>query len=738
MPKLTLSVDQFKQLDDCALGRLVSVAARTDLLQFWAPALSHLTHAGERFVAAFSHRSEQLSAVEDLQSTGWLEPESSWMACNSGRWIRAKLLYKMDRPEAALSAYTQALRQHSDSGEMAYEAAQLADQLQQPAILRDCLHSLSPELMDYHLLNRWATFCARCNQQHPEWFKGPILRVAVLLDTSTQFLLPIVRLVAFVYGLRVELFSASGSAVAAEIFDPSSKLYVFKPDVVFLGDSPRNLDASSHESSQFWVDQQLRVIEERWIALQQSGLGSIVQQNYIAPPQAAWAQSDGADSRTLGYRVAALNQAICERASQVGIHVLDLAQVQLRLQPTRAWDDARLWYSVQQCPSLEAVPELAAAYVGHLRAMAGLGKKVLVLDLDNTLWGGALSELGLEGIDVGGHSPQGEAYADFQRYVLELKQHGVLLAVCSKNDEQLAKSAFLRQDLGELRLEDFVEFVANWEPKWRNVETIARNLNLGLDSFVFVDDNPVECLEMEAHLPQVTVVQLPNRVEDYIACLDRGRWFQSLGLSAEDALRTERYRANQQRNYTQRQASSLSDFLSGLGMRASSGAIDRMRLKRVEQLLRRCNQFNLNGRTWSHGQLHALFENSTYWTRWFQLSDRFGDYGLCGSVVIKKTTSIWELEAFVMSCRAMGRGLELLMLNAVMRAAYSAGAQYLRVGYKATTKNEPMRLFLQQYFQNISEVWDGQQQVMITAKIDALPKTAILEAPIIENNPSDP
>lgn len=734
MPKLALNVDLLRLLDDGALSHLLSTAELTDLEQFWAPTLPQLTQAGARFVRGFCYRVEQVSAGEYFLAAGWLEPESSWMTCSSGRWIRAKLLYKMGRTEVALAAYMQALRQQSDTGEMAYEAAKLAGQLNQPGILRECLHSLSPEQMDYNVLNRWATFCTRCYQQHPEWFGGPVLRVAVLLGTSTQFLLPILRLVAFVYGLRVDLFSASGPAVAAEIFEPTSALYAFQPDVVFLGDSPRNLDASPDERSQLWVEQQLRSIEQRWAALQQNGLGSIVQQNYTAPPQAAWAQLDGADARACGYRVAALNKAICERASQAGVQVLDLTQVQLCLQTSQAWYDARLWYSVKQCPSLQALPALAAAYVGYLRAMVGLSKKVLVLDLDNTLWGGAVSELGIAGIDLGGHSPRGEAYADFQRYVLQLKQRGVLLAVCSKNDEQQAKAAFLHQDFGGLCLEDFVAFTANWESKWRNLQAMARNLNLSLDSFVFVDDNPVECLEMRAHLPQVTVIQLPNRVEDYIACLERGRWFQSWALSEEDGLRTDRYRAHQQRDCLQRQAPSLEDFLADLGMQASCGTIDGLHVKRVEQLLQRSNQFNLNDRTWSHASLQSFLENTAYWTRWFQLSDRFGDYGLCGSVVVKKSASIWELEAFVMSCRAMGRSLELYMLNAVMQAARSAGAQHLRIAYKATAKNEPLRSFLQQYMQDVSAAWEGDQETLISTKIDHFPLTAISEAPVETRN----
>ena len=727
MLQLTLSLDRLQQLDDLALSRLVSAATLTDLMQFWAPSLPHLMHAGERFVRAFSHRSEQLSAGVHLQSSGWLAAESSWMTCHCGRWLRAQCLCKMREAEAALAAYRLALRQHSDAGEMAYEAAKLACQLQQPNILRELLHALVPEQMDYTVLNRWATLYRRCSQQHAEWFAGPVLRVAVLLGSSTQFLAPLLPLVAIVYGLRVELFTASGPAVASEIFEPSSKLYAFKPDIVFLGDSSRNLDLHTAETDQLWVDKHVHSIQASWAALLQNGIHSIVQQNYLAASQADYDQWDSFAAQLPGGRVVALNQAINEQAIPAGIQVLDLEQVRRRLCSSQAWEDARLWYSLKQCPSLEALPELAAAYVARLRAMAGLSKKVLVLDLDNTLWGGVVSELGSAGIDVGGHSPQGEAYADFQRYLRKLKQRGVLLAVCSKNEEQQAKAPFRRADAGLLNLDDFVAFTANWEPKWSNLQAMARNLNLSLDSFVFVDDSPVECLEMRAHLPQVTVIQLPNRVENYIACLERGRWFEFAAMSADDGLRTERYRANQQRNSVLCQAPSFEDFLADLGMQVKSAPVDQASLRRVEQLLQRCNQFNLNGRKWSHASLQAMLENADYWMRWFQLSDRFGDYGLCACVVVKQTACCWELEALVMSCRAMGRSLELHMMNTVVRAAHLAGAQHLRIAYEATTKNEPLRVFLQQYVGEAAQAWCENESPLIRTDMDSYPKTAISE-----------
>ena len=256
---------------------------------------------------------------------------------------------------------------------------------------------------------------------------------------------------------------------------------------------------------------------------------------------------------------------------------------------------------------------------------------------------------------------------------------------------------------------------------------MARNLNLSLDSFVFVDDSPVECLEMRAHLPQVTVIQLPNRVENYIACLERGRWFEFAAMSEDDGLRTERYRANQQRNSMLCQAPSFEDFLADLGMQVKSAPVDQVSLRRVEQLLQRCNQFNLNGRKWSHASLQSMLENAGYWTRWFELGDRFGDYGLCACVVVKQTSSCWELEAFVMSCRAMGRGLELHMMNAVVRAAHLAGAQHLRIAYEATIKNEPLRVFLQQYVGEAAQAWCDNQSPLIRTDMYSYPKTAISE-----------
>ena len=335
-------------------------------------------------------------------------------------------------------------------------------------------------------------------------------------------------------------------------------------------------------------------------------------------------------------------------------------------------------------------PELVDQQVALIRASLGLTKKVLVLDLDNTLWGGVIGEDGLGGIVLGPPSARGEAFATFQRYVLELKERGILLAVCSKNNLEDAQLPFLHHDATVLHLDDFAIFRANWLDKPTNLHEIAQKLNLGLDSFVFIDDNPIERALVRGQIPEVSVPELEKDPATFIDVLERGLYFESLTLSQEDRERHESYRGNVLREEMQAAAGSLEDFLRGLNMEAVTGPFDDNVLSRIVQLIGKTNQFNLTSRRHSEETVRRMISSEEYWTRYFKLRDRFGDNGLVGLMIARALpdlTATWEIDTWLMSCRVIGRGMERFMIRTLINAARTKQVKHIRGIYVPTQKN---------------------------------------------------
>jgi len=308
--------------------------------------------------------------------------------------------------------------------------------------------------------------------------------------------------------------------------------------------------------------------------------------------------------------------------------------------------------------------------------------------LDNVLWGGVVGEDGVEGIEIG---PAQKAYHD---YLLELKSKGVLLAVCSKNNEADVLEVFARRSL-PLKREDFTGWFVNWTDKAENLKALAAKLKLGLDSFVFVDDQPAERARVRQALPEVAVPELPLNPMGYVSCLRARRFFDTLTISEEDRKRATFYQADEKREQIRAGAATVEDFLRSLDMVADHGHFDETTLDRVEQLLSRTNQWNLTTRRHSRAEIEDLMAQTGALTRWFRLKDKFGDHGLVGLwIVLPCDSGAWEIDSWVMSCRVIGRGFEDLMFNTMVEAARAAGARKLRGVYRPTVKNSLIKELL--------------------------------------------
>jgi FkbH-like protein len=323
-----------------------------------------------------------------------------------------------------------------------------------------------------------------------------------------------------------------------------------------------------------------------------------------------------------------------------------------------------------------------------------LSKKCLVLDLDNTLWGGVIGDDGLEGIILGEGTATGEAHLALQRYAKQLKDRGVILAICSKNDPAIAEAVFHDHPEMLLKRTDFAAFVANWQDKAANLKRIAELLNIGADSLVFVDDNPAERARIRQSLPMVAVPELPGDAAQYVRCLAEAGYFESAAFTVEDSQRAEQYSANASREALLESSSSMSDFLRGLEMSVIFGPVQAVDLARVAQLIGKTNQFNPTTRRHSLDDVARFVATDRCLTLQFRLIDRFGDNGLVSAMILRPdpdTPGLLDIDTWVMSCRVFGRQLEHEAMNIAVETACRAGARALRADYTPTAKNGVVR-----------------------------------------------
>jgi FkbH-like protein len=386
-----------------------------------------------------------------------------------------------------------------------------------------------------------------------------------------------------------------------------------------------------------------------------------------------------------------LNESLRTLADEKGTHVLAVDTLAARDGITE-WHDEGLWHRSKQ----DIHPRVLHVYgdeVGRLlAAIRGRSYKCLVLDLDNTLWGGVIGDDGLAGIAIGQGSATGEAHLAFQRYALELSRRGVLLAVCSKNDEANALEAFDRHPEMLLRRKHISCFVANWDDKASNLRQIARRLNIGTDSLVLADDNPFERNLVRQELPEVAVPELPEDPAGFAACLAAAGYFEALSITNEDQERVNQYRANTEREQLRESTTDMAGFLQSLRMELHCGPFDPIGLQRIVQLINKTNQFNLLTRRYTDTEVQAVMADPAALHLQFRLQDRFGDNGVI-AIVIGKLDAERKLviDTWLMSCRVLGRQVEAATLNVVAKRASAMGATALIGSFRPTPKNAMVR-----------------------------------------------
>jgi FkbH-like protein len=511
-----------------------------------------------------------------------------------------------------------------------------------------------------------------------------VTRLAVLGSATLTHLLPSIRVAAVRRRMTVETYEAPYGQHMQELLDKSSRLHQFHPDHVLFAFDARHLTLRYKEPAA--LSSTIAQLREGWKCAKDA-FGCAVLQQTAAPVFPAVLGEN--EQRLLGSRaelIRQLNSALRAAANEddVDLVALDTWIGRIGLD---AWYDPKYWHGAKQEVTLAASPMYGELVARLLAAHAGLARKVLVLDLDNTLWGGVLGDDGMDGIQLGNGSATGEAFLDIQSYAKELSKRGVVLAVSSKNDMPNVVEAFNKHPEMVLRMSDFAAMACNWGPKPDSLRTLAKQLNLGLDSFVFLDDNPFERDLVRIELPMVAVPEVSDDPAIFAQTLADAGYFEASYLSAEDRARAEQYQANLARDTLKTQVTDLDEYLRGMDMRLLWSRIDASNLKRPTQLTNKTNQFNLTTRRRTEQEMADFVRGDTSLAVQFRLADRFGDNGIIAIVLGSLRDDVMYLDTWLMSCRVLGRQVETSMLNFIAEAARRMGATKLHGEYRPTAKN---------------------------------------------------
>jgi len=366
--------------------------------------------------------------------------------------------------------------------------------------------------------------------------------------------------------------------------------------------------------------------------------------------------------------------------------IVDIAGLAANLGLTN-WHDPTLWNIAKLSFSQRYMPIYADYVCRIMSARLGKSRRCLILDLDNTLWGGVIGDDGLEGILIGNGDPTAEAHLHIQQTVLELRERGVVLAVSSKNEDATARQPFKEHPDMLLREEHIAAFQANWSDKASNIKAIAEMLSLGLESMVFLDDNPAERMQVRRELPEVAVPELPKDPALYARTLIAAGYFEAITFSEEDRKRATFYQGNAKRVQTLNQSSDMDAYLKSLDMEISFTPFDATGRARIAQLISKSNQFNLTTKRYSELDVKELEGDQSFYTRQIRLKDTFGDNGMISVIVCKKNTSAWEIDSWLMSCRVLGRRVELAALQDIVTNAKASGATKVVGTYIPTVRN---------------------------------------------------
>lgn len=518
----------------------------------------------------------------------------------------------------------------------------------------------------------------------------PSFRLGIISNATLDLIAPDLITAGWRHGINLQPIFADFDQAVQEALNPDSDINTAAPDAVLLAIDYRGYPFANGTfgmcAENLTAPDCLAYLNQIRQGFATNAGSTCIVQTLAMPPSPLIGSLDAQVEGALRKEIAAFNAHITGELKNSPDVLLDIASLASAV-GSYQWFDERQWYTSRIPMSNELTPLYCEHIARTVSAIRGKSKKCVVLDLDNTLWGGVIGDDGLENIHIGQGNPRGESHLALQRYLLELKELGIVLAVCSKNEKETALLPFREHPDMLIKEDDIAVFVANWEDKAGNIRAIAKTLDIGLDAIVFVDDNPFERELVKNFIPEVAVPELPDDAALYPRYIAAAGYFESVSLTAEDRQRSQQYMENAKRSMALQSAGNIDEFLSSLQMEIHFNSFDAFNRKRITQLINKTNQFNLTTRRYTERDVEGFEAADNCFTLQVKLTDRYGDNGMISVVLCKETDREWEVDIWLMSCRVIRRKVEEAVCNEIVRQAAACGIHTIRGIYRPTAKN---------------------------------------------------
>lgn len=535
-------------------------------------------------------------------------------------------------------------------------------------------------------------------------------KIAILGGSTTHDVKDMLELFLLDVGIVPKFYESEYDQFWQDVMFDNQELVDFQPDIIYIHTSSRNIKRypqiqDSGETVTELLEETFQHFAQVWDKIAQKYKCPVIQNNFEQPFYRLLGNLDFTDIHGRRNFINRLNGKLVQYAGMHDNFYINDIEYMAASYGLERWEDGFAWHMYKYACAVEAIPELSYNLANIIKSLYGKKQKALVLDLDNTLWGGVVGDDGANGIEIGQETSMGQLYSEFQTYIKEHKDMGILLAVNSKNDEENARAGLSRPDT-ILRPEDFLIIKANWENKDKNILEIAQELNIGTDSLVFVDDNPVERDRVGQLVPEVKIPAMTDPAQ-YIRILDRSGYFEATSLSAEDVKRTAMYQQNAARKKAQANFADYTEYLQSLDMKAEIAPFTPVYMSRIAQLTNKSNQFNLTTKRCTQADMEHYASNKDYITLYGKLTDKFGDNGVV-SVVFghndAEDARLFHIDLWLMSCRVLKRDMEVAMMDELVAKCQQRGIKVIKGYYYPTVKNGMVKEFYQQQgFTKVSE-----------------------------------
>lgn len=518
---------------------------------------------------------------------------------------------------------------------------------------------------------------------------GKTVKLALLSDNSTQLLATAIKGYGIEYGINLNIFEAGFDQIDLLVFDNNSIIYTDSFDFILIYISSEKLydkfiNYKNNERENF-ADEYISYINNLINTIKTKTKSKIIIFNFISLENDIFGNYSLSVKSSFTFQIMKLNYLLNEQSILDNFHILDYNKI-CQLYGYNNIINKKYYYAAKITINIEYLPAVAKNITDIISSSIGNIKKCVILDLDNTLWGGIVGDDGYDKIQIGSLG-SGPIYTDIQKYFKELKNRGIILAVCSKNDENNAKEPFIKNKEMILSLDDITIFTANWNDKASNIADIQKQLNISYDSMVFIDDNPAERELVKNIIPDITVPDLPGEPEKYLSFIKSLNLFETISFSQEDLIRTNFYHEEFKRNENKKQYSSIEEYLKHLEMKSSVKPLDNFNYARVSQLTQRTNQFNMRNSRYTEEDILKIMNSNEYASFIFSLKDKFGDYGIISAVILKIYDNNIFIDTWVMSCRVFGRGMENFIMHKITEYAQKHNIDTITAEHIQTNKN---------------------------------------------------